>query len=123
MVTQWDELAPFRERRRAWIDAAGAPVTDWLIDALALEAVAVTWRYENADEYIAIEVDRPDARGDFLRALGASGRDRAVRLAAELLEPFWVDGAYIVPGETLNVLAVRPSELEARDVRPPHARP
>lgn len=70
-----------------------------------LETVGVTWPYDSADDYVAVEIDRPGPRGEFFRGLPASERRRAISLAAELLEPFRTDDGYLVPGETLNVLA------------------
>jgi hypothetical protein len=73
-----------------------------------MEAVGISWPYESADHYMEVEVDQPGPRGDVWRGLSASERERAVRLAAELLQPFSFEGGYVVPGETLNVLAARP---------------
>jgi len=71
-----------------------------------IETVLVSWPYASVEAYIAIEVDRPGPRGDFFRGLPEDEQERATRLAAELLEPFRVESGYLVPGETLNVLAV-----------------
>lgn len=71
-----------------------------------IESVPVSWPYASAEEYIAVEIDRPGPRGDFFRGLPHEEQERATRLAAELLEPFRVDSGYLVPGETLNVRAV-----------------
>jgi SAM-dependent methyltransferase len=70
-----------------------------------IESVPVKWPYASAEEYVAIEIDRPGPRGDFFRGLPHQEQERATRMAAELLEPFRVDAGYLVPGETLNVLA------------------
>ncbi|MDP8904453.1 MAG: methyltransferase domain-containing protein [Chloroflexota bacterium] len=71
-----------------------------------IERVPVSWPYASAEDYIAIEIDRPGPRGDFFRGLPHQERERAARLAADLLHSFRVDSGYLVPGETLNVLAV-----------------
>ncbi len=72
-----------------------------------MEAVPVEWPYTSAEHYLGNEVDRPGVRGDFFRALPAESRELAVRMAEELLEPYRAASGYVVPGETLNVLAVR----------------
>ena len=71
-----------------------------------IESVPISWSYASVEDYIAIEIDRPGTRGDFFRGLPHQEQERATRLAAELLESFRVDSGYLVPGETLNVLAV-----------------
>lgn len=88
------------DRLRATVEESG-------LEMRRLEAVDVSWPYASAEDYIAIEVDRPGPRGDFYRRLPDSERRRAEGLAAELLEPFRTDNGYRVPGETLNVLASR----------------
>lgn len=77
-----------------------------------METVGVTWPYATASDYVDVEINRPGARGDFFRSLPDSRRDLAAILAGELLEPFCTRDGYLVPGETLNVLASRASPAE-----------
>lgn len=79
-----------------------------------VESVSVNWHYASVKAYIAIEVDRPDPRGDFFRGLSHEEQERATRLAAELLEPFRALSGYMVPGETWNVLAVAAKDRRRR---------
>jgi len=88
------------ERLRATVTQSGLVVR-------RLEKVGVTWPYDSADDYVAIEIDRPGPRGEFFRGLPPIESGRAISIAAELLEPFRTDDGYVVPGETLNVLASR----------------
>jgi SAM-dependent methyltransferase len=76
------------------------------LDVRRIESVQVSWSYASVEDYIAIEIGRPGPRGDFFRGRPQQEQERATRLAAELLEPFRIDSGYLVPGETLNVLAV-----------------
>lgn len=87
-----------RRRLRTVVEESG-------LVARRIETVAVSWPYASVEDYLAIEIGQPDPRGDFFRDLPHRERERAKRLATELLEPFRVDAGYLVPGETLNLLA------------------
>lgn len=84
------------ERLRAMVHASGLVVR-------RAETIPVVLPYTG--DYIAHEVEQPGCRGDFFRDLAAGKRARASRLATHLLEPYRADAGYLVPGETLNVLA------------------
>lgn len=87
------------ERLQATLEQSGLKVR-------RMEEVELSWPYASAEDYVAKEIDRPGTRGDFFRALSEAEQSTGNRIAAELLEPFRTDGGYLVPGETLNVLAV-----------------
>lgn len=70
-----------------------------------LEMVPVDWPYVSVEDYLAIEVGQTGPRADYIRGLSAVKQAQALSLAADLLEPFRTDTGYLVPGETLNVLA------------------
>jgi SAM-dependent methyltransferase len=69
------------------------------------ENVPVELPYSGVEDYIAHEIEQPGRRGDFFRDLAGEKRARARQLATRLLEPYRSDAGYLVPGETLNVLA------------------
>jgi SAM-dependent methyltransferase len=69
------------------------------------ENVPVELPYSGVEDYIAHEIEQPGRRGDFFRDLAGEKRARARQLATRLLEPYRSDVGYLVPGETLNVLA------------------
>ena len=71
-----------------------------------LESVPVVLPYSDVKDYIAHEIEQPGRRGDFFRGLAVGKRAQAGQLASSLLEPYRANIGYLVPGETLNVLAV-----------------
>lgn len=87
-------------RLRAMVQASGLTV-------VRLESVPVALPYAGVEDYVAREIEQPGRRGDFFA--GLSGRQRAAAVSGlrTLLEPFRAAAGYLVPGETLNVLAVR----------------
>jgi SAM-dependent methyltransferase len=86
------------DRLRAMVQASGLAVR-------RTERIAVVLPYAGAEDYIAHEIEQPGDRGEFFRGLSAGKRAHASRLATRLLEPYRSDAGYLVPGETLNVLA------------------
>jgi SAM-dependent methyltransferase len=89
-----------RAQLRAMVEERG-------LTLVRMEMVAVTFPYTDADDYIAHEVELPGPRGDFFHGQPPAKRSEAHELAAALLEPFRVDAGCRVPGEALNVLAVK----------------
>jgi ubiquinone/menaquinone biosynthesis C-methylase UbiE len=85
-------------RLREMVEASGFAVR-------RLESVAVDWPYASAEDYLAVEVGQEGPRAEYIRGQLAVGRALASTIGAELLEPFRTDAGYLVPGETLNVLA------------------
>lgn len=86
------------DRLRAMVRASGLAVR-------RTENVPVELPYSGVENYIAHEIEQPGCRGDFFRDLADERRAQASQLATKLLEPYRSDGGYLVPGETLNVLA------------------
>lgn len=86
----------------------GGLVQDNGLRVRSIEPVDVTWTYAGPADYIAIEIEQPDARGDWFSGLPDETRADAVRRAAERLAPFMWESGYAVPGEALNVLALKP---------------
>ena len=104
-MTSWDLFAPLRAladagRLRTTVEESGLTIR-------RTQAVSVSWPYTSAWDYVDVEIDRPGPRGDFFRSLPAPEREHATDIAAQLLQPFRNGGGYVVPGETLNVLAIR----------------
>lgn len=87
------------ERLRALVEAAGLVVR-------RLEAVGVMFPYADTESYFLHEIEQPGSRGEFFDSLPEAKRKDAMRLASELLEPYRSDAGFVIPGETLNVLAV-----------------
>lgn len=85
-------------RLRAMVQASGLAVRQ-------TEKVPVELPYSGVEDYIAQEIEEPGRRGDFFRGLAGEKRAQAIQLAATLLEPYRSEAGYVVPGETLNVLA------------------
>jgi hypothetical protein len=83
---------------RAMVQASGLAVR-------RTENVPVELPYTGVEDYIAHEIEQPGRRGDFFRDLTGEKRAQASQLATTLLEPYRADAGYLVPGETLNVLA------------------
>jgi SAM-dependent methyltransferase len=96
-------------RLRALVDQSG-------MDVRRLEPLPVMWPYASEDDYVAIEIGEVGRRAEYLRGLPPAEQIRARSLAGELLEPYRTDSGYLVPGETLNVFAVKPAAR--RVVRP-----
>jgi SAM-dependent methyltransferase len=86
------------DRLRAMVQASG------LADRRT-ENIPVELPYSGVEDYIVQEIDQPGRRGDFFRDLTGEKREQASQLATRLLEPYRSDAGYLVPGETLNVLA------------------
>lgn len=86
------------DRLRSMVQASGLVVR-------RLESVAVVLRYAGVDDYIGHEIEQPGRRGDFFRGLAERKRAQASRRAERLLEPYRAEAGYVIPGETLNVLA------------------
>ena len=86
------------EQLRAMVTASGLVVR-------RAETIPVFLPYTR--NYIAHEIKQPGCRGDFFRDLAVGKRARASRLATRLLEPYRAEAGYLVPGETLNVLAAK----------------
>lgn len=86
------------DRLRAMVQASGLVVR-------RTENVPVVLPYSGVEDYIVHEIDQPGRRGDFFRALAGEKREQASQLATRLLEPYRSDAGYLVPGDTLNVLA------------------
>lgn len=89
-------------RLRALVDQSG-------LDVRRLEPLPVMWRYASADDYIAIEIGEIGRRAEYFRGLPRAEQTRALSLVGELLEPYRTDTGYLLPGETLNVLAIKPA--------------
>lgn len=87
------------DRLRALVEASELGVR-------RLETVGVTLPYANTEDYVAHEIEQPGPRCDFFHSLPEGKRIDAMRLAGELLEPYRADSGFVIPGETLNVLAV-----------------
>lgn len=86
------------ERLGAMVRASGLAVQ-------RTETVRVEFPYSGVEDYFVQEIDQPGHRGDFFRSLSDWEREQAAQLAAKLLEPYRSDAGYLVPGDTLNVLA------------------
>jgi SAM-dependent methyltransferase len=69
------------------------------------EKVSVALPYSGVEDYFVQGIDQPGHRGDFFRGLSSEKRDQAAQLATTLLEPYRANAGYLVPGETLNMLA------------------
>ena len=89
------------ERLRVLVEASGLVVR-------RLETVRVILPYDNTENYALHEIEQPGSRADFFHGLPEEKRLDAMRLASELLEPFRADAGFVIPGETLNVLAIAP---------------
>jgi SAM-dependent methyltransferase len=98
------------DRLRAMVQASGLAVR-------RTENVPVELPYSGVEDYIVQEIDQPGRRGDFFRDLADERRAQASQLATELLEPYRSDAGYLVPGETLNVLASK-DDSESHAVSP-----
>ena len=85
-------------RLRAMVQASGLGVR-------RTENIGVEFSYTGVEDYFVQEIDQPGHRGDFFRDLAAEKRGQASQLATRLLEPYRSDAGYLLPGETLNVLA------------------
>jgi SAM-dependent methyltransferase len=86
----------------------------WLVEESGLEVrrlepVPVMWPYASEDDYVAIEIGEIGRRAEYLHGLPHADQRRALSFVGELLEPYRTDTGYLVPGETLNVLAVNPA--------------
>ena len=92
------------DRLHAMVQASGLAVR-------RTEQLGVELRYADVEDYITHEIEQPGQRGDFFRDLVGEQRAQASQLAAALLDPYRSDAGYLVPGETLNVLAARPSRI------------
>lgn len=90
-------------RLRALVQAHG-------LEVRRLEPLAVIWPYASEDDYVAIEIGEIGPRAEYFRGLPPAEHRRAVTLVGKLLEPYRSDTGYLVPGETLNVFAVKPTE-------------
>ena len=89
-------------RLREMIQASGLVVQ-------RIASVPVEFRYRGVEEYVVQAIDQPGHRGDFFRGLADEQREEAIQLIARLLELYRSDAGYVVPAETLNVLASKPS--------------
>ena len=87
------------EELRGMVHASG-------LVARRVERIPVVLPYSDVKDYIAHEIEQPGHRGDFFRGLAVAKRAQVGQLASSLLEPYRADVGYLVPGETLNVLAV-----------------
>jgi SAM-dependent methyltransferase len=98
------------EQLRAMVEACGLAVR-------RVENVPVVLPYAGVEDYMAHEIEQPGQRGDFFRGLASGKRAQASRLAAGLLERYRADAGYLVPGETLNMLASK-DDSQSRAVSP-----
>jgi SAM-dependent methyltransferase len=98
-------------------DRLGAMVQASGLAVQRMDNVPVELAYSEVEDYIVQEIDQPGRRGDFLRDLSDEKREEVSRLATTLLEPYRSDAGYLVPGDTLNVLASK-GRIGSQDVSP-----
>jgi ubiquinone/menaquinone biosynthesis C-methylase UbiE len=86
------------ERTRSLLDAAGFEVR-------RMEDVALTWRFESADDYWNFLTDLAGALAITIAALSADDQRGVRTRLEEAVEPYRADGGYEFPGVAQNTLA------------------
>lgn len=87
-------------RLRALVAASG-------LEVRRLEPLPMLWPYAGGDDYVAVEIGEIGRRAEYFHGLPRAERTRALSLVGELLEPYRTGAGYLVPGETVNILAVK----------------